>query len=192
VYRVGKLKRIYLGDFEIVSGKAIVSDPCYELGTWCQGTLNKVKKGPWEAYAYILEDRSLGKRVAHLTAFHEKCLPRAPYSRDWKTEYYIGVDSGQAGIFDRSHYQDQNVVKDLPDDPIDKEDPWYSLCCDRTREYGGTIPYGVVSSSGLGDGSYVCPTIYGGDDISPVLSNGVYLNPCSCVCDYRGSVFWRG
>lgn len=36
---------IALGEFKCKSGKLIVSDPCYPLGTWCQLVLNNVKEG---------------------------------------------------------------------------------------------------------------------------------------------------
>jgi hypothetical protein len=37
---------IPVGKFYIKSGKVMVSDPCYKIGTWCQGTLKNIKKGP--------------------------------------------------------------------------------------------------------------------------------------------------
>ena len=48
--------------FEIKSGKVVLSDPCYELGTWCQGIVNNVKNGEWFADAEYVD--SFGNRVA--------------------------------------------------------------------------------------------------------------------------------
>lgn len=39
-----KEKEILLGTFENKSGTLIVSDPCYDLGTWCQGIIENAKK----------------------------------------------------------------------------------------------------------------------------------------------------
>lgn len=36
-----------LGSFDVHSGELIVSDPCYSLGTWCQGKLENVRNGEW-------------------------------------------------------------------------------------------------------------------------------------------------
>jgi len=78
--------------------------------------------------------------------------------------YFFGVcvDSGQAGIYDAKYFKDDNIVGDyklakfIPiNDPGDK---WYSMNCKITMNYKwhcvDTVPYGVVSSSGYGDGMY--------------------------------------
>lgn len=74
---------------------------------------------------------------------------------DWETcEFIVGVDSGQAGIFDHQIYRvDESVIGETEFMP---EDKWYSSCCDQTLgELGaGVINGGVVSSSGFGDGGY--------------------------------------
>jgi hypothetical protein len=76
----------------------------------------------------------------------------------WRVLGHFGVDSGQAGIFDRAHFRDQTVVPagmTWKHGPWDETDRWYSMCCDTTTSStAGTIPFGVVSSSGMGDGGY--------------------------------------
>jgi hypothetical protein len=44
----------------------------------------------------------------------------------------------------------------VSDRAICQEEPWFSICCDRTLNDSqwGVIPYGCVSSSGYGDGCY--------------------------------------
>ena len=74
--------------------------------------------------------------------------------------FEVGVDSGQAGLFDAHHYWDDAVVVD-PGTVINGDDPgvlWYMHCCHLTltKLAAGVMPYGVVSSSGFGDGSYDC------------------------------------
>jgi len=141
--------------FEITSGKAVLSDPCYELGTWCQGIVDNVKNGKWVA---ILEqsDREL-MTSGDLLPFNG------------------GVDSGQFGHFDYANYRKDETAIDLPkvwEDEWESQegDKFYRACCFQTLEKEdrfGVLPFGCVSSSGYGDGSY--PT-YGIKD-----DNGEYI-----------------
>ncbi|MBK8989453.1 MAG: hypothetical protein IPM39_25905 [Chloroflexi bacterium] len=60
-------------------------------------------------------------------------------------------------MFDAAHYRDDSLAKQFPvSEPLVAEEPWYSLCCDRTlgEERAGVIPFGAVASSGYGDGVY--------------------------------------
>lgn len=72
----------------------------------------------------------------------------------------IGVDTGQAGIFDLRYFRQDGVVPtNYPGkrDKVRVEDRWYWMCCDVTRTPGtnaAVIPYGVVADSGWGDGYY--------------------------------------
>ena len=36
-----KIESVTLGTFEVTGDKLVVSDPCYELGTWCMGIDNR-------------------------------------------------------------------------------------------------------------------------------------------------------
>ena len=147
-----------LGDFQIESGKVIVSDPCYEVDFEINETIENVKNGKW--IAKIETKKVWGERVSKLMCCHEsvyqfsRSLIFKVVSKD------IGVDSGQAGIFDVEHFKKDSDVEDLPreyKEKICENEPWYSYCCDRTlSKMADVIPFGVVSSSGLGDGCYVC------------------------------------
>ncbi len=143
--------------FEVVSGQLLVTDPCYKDLNWCNCILN-VKNGIWKIDANIRNTGSWGSRVYSIEAKHENAI-RLNY-RIHKTE--IGVDSGQAGFFDPQFFQNDEIVKGLQKDykeEICKDEPWYSYCCDRTLAHKvGVIPYGVVSSSGYGDGGYELET----------------------------------
>lgn len=157
--------------FEVVSGELMISDPCYTKGTWCQGSV-EAKNGQWFPGAQVVNIDGWGHRVVELHAHHEDfCrdsferdmgeLPQAEWER---LPADIGVDSGQCGIFDMKHFRDDKVAEEAP--RLTKTDigrgdgeeggEWYNLCCDRTLSFysWGLIPYGVVSSSGVGDGSY--------------------------------------
>ena len=162
--------------FEVVSGELMISDPCYSEGTWCQGTV-KARNGKWSPNVSVVDVDGWGHRVVELTACHEDFLQEESdrYLNDGKPAKWevlrieVGVDSGQAGIFDRKYFRDDKVAKDayrLTEKDIcggDKEKggEWYSLCCDRTLSFysWGIIPYGVVSSSGYGDGGYVAEAV---------------------------------
>ena len=146
-----------IGEFACVSGKLRITDPCYDTSVWCSGELDDVKTGRW--YAKI-EKCNLGKwgsRIQSITAFH------STYDNNDATpiiaNFEVGVDSGQAGIFDSRYYQDASVFEnEIDEDTDDKNEKWYNRVSARTLsdERAGVIPYGAVSSSGFGDGSYTC------------------------------------
>ena len=67
------------------------------------------------------------------------------------------MDSGQAGIFDFGHFQDESVIEDQ--ELTDFGSRWFTFCCYQTLDsehHAGLIPYGVVANSGLGHGVYSC------------------------------------
>ena len=151
-----KIESTTLGAFEVTSDKLVISDPCYDLGTWCMGTIPNVKPGLWSASIGVVDTGEFGKRVAYLSAFHQG----SPDIRDLKVcpaTFEVGVDSGQAGIFDFSHFQDESVIADQKS--TDFGSRWYTFCCHQTLDtehHAGLVPYGVVASSGFGDGGYSC------------------------------------
>ncbi len=157
-------KKTAIGKFRVVSGRVVISDPCYEIETCCQGILEKVRKGEWRCQVSISREVYSDGCVTDLIALRPSALDIGNAKWTEETSFEVGVDSGQAGIFDMAHYRDDRVaqsVEHLSHEIICPEEPWYSLCCDRTSgsEIGaGVIPYGVVSSSGFGDGSYRCFT----------------------------------
>ena len=149
--------------FNVKSGKMVLSDPCYELGIWCAGIIDNVKNGEWIGDADHLDAGDWGRRVAALASYHKDYPTTADeiFATGEKLQFDGGVDSGQFGHFDFDGYRNDETIagvkrisKDA--DIIREEEPWYSICCDRTlgKEQFGVIPLGVVSSSGYGDGSY--------------------------------------
>lgn len=149
-----------LGNFEITSGEMVVSDPCYDLDTWCMAVV-KAKNGTWTSFIELSDERKWGIRVKSLYAVHESIEGDINTINSQCTtaiQANLGVDSGQLGFFDKINYRNDNVegVNNV-DEPLRPDKPWYSLCCDKTLsgERAGVIPYGVVSSSGFGDGNYL-------------------------------------
>lgn len=187
--------------FEITSGTIVASDPCYEIPTWCQGILEKVKKGTWEAHIEKSDEGSWGDRIAVLRINH---ISHSNMSYDMKPiEMDGGVDSGQFGFFDKDFYRNDEKAKDLPKEQFSPDwdckegDSWYRYCCKLTlgEESWGVLPQGAVSSSGYGDGSY---PVFGERD-----SNGeliaievVYIDKSQEEedepCEECGSVYCEG
>ena len=159
-----------IGTFQIESGVLVVSDPCYELGTWCQGVVRHAKNGTWEAEINSKDCGEWGERTEEL--FCRCCGVDAV--RHAKASFEVGVDSGQAGVFDEAHYRNDEEAEGYKDfkfeyktSPLCPDEPWYSLCCDRTlglEEGAGVIPFGAVSTSGYGDGCYKAELGYDADD----------------------------
>lgn len=143
-----------LGTFQVKSSKLMVTDPCYDKGTWCQGVLENVKNGEWVGIVDYHNDDDWGRRISAVYAFYngdDRTIGDLPWQKQSKID--VGVDSGQAGLFDERLY---------PQDPrdSDNEEDFYTNVCDLTLSpvKAGVIPFGVVASSGFGDGSYTCFT----------------------------------
>ena len=150
---------IDLGTFEMASDRMAVSDPCYDTDVWCRGELQDVLPGIWEASVIKRDEGEWGIRVAKLVAVHKDYVD-SDMEPMTLAPFEVGVDSGQAGLFDAQHYRDDAVVVD-PDTAVNGNEPgalWYMHCCHLTltKLAAGVMPYGVVASSGYGDGSYDC------------------------------------
>ena len=151
---------IDLGSFEVVSGKLAISDPCYDVDVWCRGDLENCKLGSWLASALEKHMGAWGHRICKLIAVHEDYQDQELGISE-HAPFEVGVDSGQAGIFDAAHYQDASVVPKVGHKHLfegAEADPWYDYCCDITlsSQSAGILPFGCVSSSGFGDGGYDC------------------------------------
>jgi len=156
-----KKNQILLGE------EVIISDPCYEVPTWCQEIIKNVRPGVYDTQVDYRESAGWGERVHSLTVLHE--IIKSPI---WEHHCNnIGVDSGQAGVFCMTSYRNDQMSQDLPwltekgdpfgDHPFrpvkEEGEQWYVKMCDRTlstEEGWGTYDTGVVSSSGYGDGQY--------------------------------------
>jgi hypothetical protein len=151
-----KAKKLARENFEVKkatvgSGHIHITDPCYTEGTWCAMWNLPALAGRWAGIATKENIPSWGERVTELEAYHTTATP----ATDWqRLPGEVGVDSGQAGIFDATGY-----TGDERDDATDDiYDPFnnYGRCCITTlsEKQWGIIETGIVSSSGLGDGGY--------------------------------------
>lgn len=134
--------------FEIKSGKMIITDPCYEKGTWCTKIV-PARNGVWEYDAWSGECGGNG-RVHKLTAQHID-PPSTKELRSLKLNE-LGVDSGQLGFFDHDQYPSTKAEQGSYDDTSS----FYGKCCLLTsgENIHGSLGFGCVSSSGYGDGMY--------------------------------------
>jgi len=157
------------------NGKIRVSDPCYTPNTWCSGVIDTIK-GNWTAAVIRLtneETGGCGDRVAVLAIKHEDCdiplctdsineacdaMKSMDQSGGWSvSDIDVGVDSGQAGFFDEEEF----VRVKSGDDTA-----WYNNISNVTLGVdAGVIDYGVVSTSGYGDGGYKCVIHTGENDL---------------------------
>jgi len=104
-----------------LSDKVIVSDPCYERGTWCAGELN-ILPGTYTPISRYVDQGEWGVRVKSIEVQHVDWVD----SIGWEvTKLDVGVDSGQAGIFDNSIYPYGDNVG---------ETDFYRIVCDLTSD----------------------------------------------------------
>lgn len=143
-----------------LNSKVMVSDPCYGLNTWCQGIVNNVLPGEYKCYVEYSDEGMFGVRVSAIEVVHQD------YERPMEfvpEDFEVGVDSGQAGIFDYDYYITYH--SDYQQRPH-VNDAWYDMVCDITlnkEQAGVTEDFGLVSSSGYGDGGYTCWTARNND-----------------------------
>lgn len=98
--------------------KVIISDPGYNMDTWCIGILNDVLPGTYECFYEIIEDNSWGRRIASIEV-KNKDYEFYDFSENLDAE--IGVDSGQCGIYDYDYFKQNNQKED-----------WYGQICNLT------------------------------------------------------------
>lgn len=83
----------------------------------------------------------------------------------------LGVDSGQLGIFDYTHFQN-DLQFNGPEYTMTHNfnSLFYNVCCEITlyRMHAGVIPYGCVSASGFGDGVYYAYIFYDNNEVIAV------------------------
>jgi hypothetical protein len=147
-----------------LGNEVMVSDPCYEVGTWCQQKLTDVLPGNYYPFVRQTDETGgWGRRNSTLTVVHEDYVKKNLSWRAYPTE--IGVDSGQAGIFSMDTYRKDEVFIGQESEfgkkygigwKEDGGESWYAHMVDRTlsEQSWGTYENGVVASSGIGDGGY--------------------------------------
>lgn len=109
--------------------KAMVSDPCYGLNTWCQGVVENVLPGEYDCSIEFVDKGDWGIRVSAIEVTH------VDHNRsellEQRENFEVGVDSGQAGIFDYEYYAKYHTDAS-ESEHVDEE--WYWRCCDKTLQ----------------------------------------------------------
>lgn len=165
-----------LKTFDVISGQIRVSDPCYKVREIRPADSKisilalKAKKGRWvvevEKDEKVYED-VVSKVVAYYDDQQSSIAGFDSGESDFnkvlammmakntesieEEKTFASVESGQIGIFDNKSYRDNNIVANesrMSDKVVCEDDPWYSLCCDRSlsKDRWGTVPNGCVSS----------------------------------------------
>lgn len=150
-YIITDLGAIHLGE------KVFVTDPCYDVFTWCQAELHNVSPGTYKCFIILSDEGIWGYRVAELHTVKEEFLrthgsiSEIPCSTE-PHKATIGVDSGQCGIFEADYYEHNQ-----PDNDYGNPDSWYRRVCNiacSSAQAGTVDNSGVVTRSGFGDGIY--------------------------------------
>jgi hypothetical protein len=108
------------GQIELGS-KVIVSDPCYDLDTWCLGILDNVLPGTYNCSLYRSDKEP--HRVSSIYINHNISGNVLPME---KIPFSVGVDSGQAGFFDYPYFIQTREGKE------DENWGWYDDACELT------------------------------------------------------------
>lgn len=154
-----------------LSQKVRVSDPCYDNDVWCKTSLSNVYPGEYNVEVDKSDQGGWGNRVTRLTVIHKGYIMECADESNWTPHSDIGVDSGQAGIFCETSYRNDELATSITTPSLDKPfvipfrnegDTWYEKICHFTLggEQWGAYDTGVVTSSGIGDGSYPLDVVY--------------------------------
>lgn len=129
----------------ILTGKPIqlgshvmISDPCYDTDTWCNGDLKDVLPGTWRTKAIYMYDR-----CTDLIAWY-KDVPEPTFDQYEKTDIVVGVDSGQAGIYDYNHFAE-----------MCKNEKWYDSMC--THQSSIPMPLSPLEQRCVNDNKDLLP-----------------------------------
>ena len=151
---------ICIGSFEQTIGTIIISDPSYSPSSkhflGIAGEIKNVKPGTYYAVIEVIKSE---KRNAALYIFHEDyfsakkgILSAKTFSEIYEQFNYkttkkqnISVDAGMAGFYDKKFFEGYDNLE------------WYEDVVDhilKNPKRALILPYGVISDSGYGDGSY--------------------------------------
>jgi hypothetical protein len=107
----GSHREFELGTFELSSDRLVVSDPGYDLDDMergCGVVLTNSLSGRWHASVMLGRiPATTSELCMQLCAWHENASPNGHWVAHEKT---IGVDHGQAGIYDLAHFGDASIV----------------------------------------------------------------------------------
>lgn len=150
--------------------RVTVSDPCYDIGTWCMGELNNVLPGTYKCFYDFDEDE---QRVYALIVHHNDMSEeevRTANENSTPESFEVGVDSGMAGVYDSDYYA-------VTHGDIERNDKWYDAVCKLVcnNDAAHLDDKAFITSSGFGDGGYTCYTHRNSDNRIDFIKI-VYIN----------------
>lgn len=137
-YKLENPETILTGKPIQLESHVMVSDPCYDTDTWCNGDLKDILPGTWRTKAIYMYDR-----CTDLIAWH-KDVPEPTFDQYEKTDIVVGVDSGQAGIYDYKHFA-----------TMCKNEKWYESIC--THQSSMVIPLSPLEQRCVNDNKDLLP-----------------------------------
>lgn len=170
------LQKFKLGTFEVTQPELIISDPCYAPGTWCMGIVPNAQPGIWEAEIGFFHEGKHDAAVAYLAAFHQHCPPKNQLIAREEL-FKVGVDSGQAGVFDKPFYRAGADAGQIPSE--DALEAWYNSCCNQTLTYRPLCRcYSTwrCIQFRVWDGGYICTPIHLSKTQGEDITWGVMIN----------------
>jgi hypothetical protein len=172
-----------------------VSDPCYTDDVWCKTQLKNVLPGSYNCKVAHSDEGAWGVRISSITLVHENYTDDE--SLEWNYHSDIGVDSGQAGVFCETSYRNDEVAAGITTPEVDfmipqddAGDAWYTKMCKFTLggEGYGAYDTGLVSCSGIGDGSYPLYVVYDENDKIVAMQIDYLLGDEEDEEEYEGDV----
>lgn len=125
-----------------LNNNVVVSDPCYEIDTWCALNIGNMQSGKYSVIINYLPDEitNWGDRVGSLIVIKdEDYLEDLLESSNLLGE--VGVDSGQMSVYNYEEY-------------TNNEERYDSICHKTNHKEAGVVNNGAVSNTGFGDGFY--------------------------------------
>ena len=114
---------------EIELGEVVrATDPCYDLDVWCTILVKDVLPGKYKARVVKIDDDRLWNKdaPAYLIVEHSDYNS---FEYNEHVEGEVGVDSGQAGIFDEEYYKKvYENEKDENGEETEEYKDWYDRC----------------------------------------------------------------
>ena len=153
-----------------LSDKVIVTDPCYDLNTWCNIKVKNVLPGLYHIFVRKVKSKTDGyDGVSRLLLIHQDYLSyfkndnndlinnidSTALLKKVKLVYRyhntpVGVDSGLAGFFNYDYFAKMRHSSN------EKQTRWYNKVCDKigNRHYTKINTEGFISTNWFGDGGY--------------------------------------
>lgn len=140
-----------IGQFEVVSGRLRISDPCHEANEAFAPCVD-AKPGVWVARRFSLETDGLQYLVAHHIGFRiDGCV--------WTDELSIGVDTGRYGVFDDEKHVGGLATSELFED----------LSEATSYPQFAAMPHGAATGNRYGDGYFRAFTVRQGGIVVAVM-----------------------